>query len=155
MGSSLGKSIFVTAMTGSTCGVKVLIFCSMTACFSGTEGAEWAISCSEMTTPEKSRWRDTASLCDSRSSMEPETVAAERPAATSRLEQISERQIIVVVPAQTGRDVIRPGLRCFESRENVGRELVHNVTRIAQVAANAVGHEVRGAIFFLAAEKVE
>src|SRR3569623_1815422 len=136
-------------MTGSTCGVKGLFFCSMTACFSGMGATGCAISCSEMTTPEKSRWRDTASLRDSRSSMEPETVAAERPAATSRLEQISERQIIVVVPAQTGRDVIRPGLRCFESRENVGCELVHNVTRIAQAAANAVGHEIRGAIFFL------
>src|SRR6185503_21172475 len=108
-----------------------------------------------MTTPEKSRWGDTASLWDSRSSMEPETVAAERPAASSRLEQISERQIIVVVPAQPGRDVVGPGLRCFESRENVGRELVHNVTRITQVAADAVGHQVRGAVFLFAAEKME
>src|SRR6185437_15922870 len=100
-----------------------------------------------MTTPEKSRWRDTASLRDSRSSMDPETVAAESPAASSRLEQISERQIIVVVQTQTGRDIFRPGLRCFECRENIGRELVHNITRIAQVAANAVGHEIRRAIF--------
>src|SRR3569623_1362062 len=64
-------------MTGSTCGVKGLFFCSMTACFSGMGATGCAISCSEMTTPEKSRWRDTASLRDSRCSMEPATVAAE------------------------------------------------------------------------------
>src|SRR6185312_2495421 len=87
--------------------------------------------------------------------MEPETVAARRPAASNRLEKISKREVIVVVPPETGGDVIRPGLRCFERRENIGRELVHNITGITEIAADTVGHQVRGAIFLLAAEEME
>src|ERR1700684_2821168 len=111
MGSAFGKSTVVPVMTARMWGVNILFFCSMTACRAGGPATGPLILSAEITTPEKSFFRLTESMRESRSITVPDSEAEGTLAAgrlqNARLEQISERQIIMIVQTKYASQVLR------------------------------------------------
>src|ERR1700733_12055513 len=141
MGSKLGKATAVPAMTARTCGVNILLFCTMVACAAGGgatgEDSAAFISWAETTTPEKSFCLFTASTRESRKTTVPERVAPLTVIA-ARLKQVSQRQIIVAVQPKQGTQILRPRLRGFEFGNYVWSQLVHDIPCIHEVPLDAV-----------------
>jgi hypothetical protein len=58
------------------------------------------------------------------------------------LEQVGEGEVIVVIQAQTRCNISRSGLGHFKRRQNVGRELVDNITGVRQIMQNVIRYQI-------------
>src|SRR5947209_4567231 len=76
-------------------------------------------------------------------------------AIKARLEQISERQIIVVVQSRAGTDVSGAVLGYLKRRQNVRRELIDQVASVNQIAPGSVRRQIGSPVAFQSSIEVQ
>src|ERR1700682_6720201 len=73
----------------------------------------------------------------------------------TRLEKISDRQIIMIVQPVSNLIIRRPDLAAFQTHDHVRSQAVHEVAEIRGVAAGTTGAQIGVSVYLSAAVYVE